>query len=98
MVEFAAGLYGIEEAGVPYMNQNLKDKLLSFPQAKKIQERADGLIHYINSEPSEAECMRRFGLSPDDSLEEFTLRVHLHGDDELKKCTPGGPDFYKKYL
>jgi len=98
MVEFAAGLYGIEEAGVPYMNQNLKDKLLSLPQAKKIQERADGLIDYINTDPSEDECMRRFGLSPGDSLEEFTLRCHLNGDDELKKCTPGGPDAYKKYL
>jgi hypothetical protein len=71
---------------------------LSLPQAKKIQERADGLIDYINTDPSEDECMRRFGLSPGDSLEEFTLRCHLNGDDELKKCTPGGPDAYKKYL
>jgi oxaloacetate decarboxylase alpha subunit len=41
MIKFAAGIYGIEEAGVPYMNQNLRDKLLSLPRAKKIKEKGD---------------------------------------------------------
>ena len=98
MVEFAAGIFGVEEPGVPYMNQNVKDKLLSLPQAKKIKERADHIIEYINSEPSVEECKERFGLSPSDSDEELVLKVLLHGADEMKSITPGGPENYKKYL
>ncbi len=98
MVEFAAGLYGIEEPGVPYMDQNLKDKLLSLPQAKKIKEKAANIIEYMNSEPSVEECKRRFGLSPNDSDEDLVLKILCKGDEEMKQITPGGPEFYKKYL
>lgn len=97
-VEFAAGIFGREESGVAYMNQNVKDKLLSLPQAKKIQAKADQLFEYIRSEPSEAECKRRVGLPPTATREEYVLRYTLRGDEELGKCTPGGPEFYKKYL
>ncbi|RLA44358.1 MAG: hypothetical protein DRR42_20600, partial [Gammaproteobacteria bacterium] len=97
-VEFAAGIYGIEEAGVPYMDQNIKDKLLNQPQAKKIIEKADSLIDYINSEPSEAECKARVGLPPEASREDYVLKYMLRTDEELKNCTQGGPEFYKKYL
>jgi len=98
MVEFAAGLYGIEEPGVPYMNQNLKDKLLSLPQAKKIKEKADNLMEYMNSEPSIEECKRRFGLSPNDSDEDLALTILCKTNEWKKQITPGGPDTYKKYL
>lgn len=98
MVEFAAGIYGIEESGVAYMDQNLKDKLLSLPQAKAIKEKAANLIEYMNSEPSEADCLRRLGMSPDASHEDFVIRWSMHGDEEMKRVTPGGPDAYKKYL
>jgi oxaloacetate decarboxylase (Na+ extruding) subunit alpha len=98
MIKFAAGMYGIEEAGVPYMNQNVKDKLLSLPAAKEIKEKGDHIVEYINSEPSEEDCKRRFGMSPDASDEDFILRVLLHGDEEMKQVTPGGPDAYTKYL
>lgn len=98
MVEFAAGLYGVEEAGVPYMNQDLKDKLLSLPQAKKIKEKAAHYIEYINSEPSVAECKKRFGLSTNASDEDLVLKILLHGDEEMKHITPGGPESYRKYL
>jgi oxaloacetate decarboxylase alpha subunit len=98
MVEFAAGIYGIEESGVTYMDQNLKDKLLSLPQAKAIMEKAANLIDYMNSAPSEADCMRRLGMSPNDSLEALTLRWAMHGDETMKAVTPGGPENYKKYL
>ena len=97
-VEFAAGIYGTEESGVADMNQDLKDKLLSLPQAKKIIEKADNLIDYINSEPSEAECKARVGLPPEASREDYVLKYMLRTDEELKNCTQGGPDFYKKYL
>jgi oxaloacetate decarboxylase (Na+ extruding) subunit alpha len=98
MIKFAAGIYGIEEAGVLSMNQNLRDKLLSLPGAKQIKEKADHLVEYMNSEPSEEDCKRRFGMSPDASDEDFILRVVLHGNQELKLVTPGGPEAYKKYL
>ncbi|MEH6822624.1 MAG: hypothetical protein V7629_01790 [Motiliproteus sp.] len=97
-VEFAAGIYGIEEAGVPYMNQELKKKLLSLPQAKGIIEKANGLMDYLNSEPSEAECKEKVGLTADATTEEYVERYVYRGDEELKNCTPGGPEFYRKYL
>jgi oxaloacetate decarboxylase alpha subunit len=99
MVEFAAGIYGTEDSGVAYMDQNLKDKLLSLPQAKAIQEKADNLVDYMNSEPTEEECYKRFGMSPNDGLEKFVLNYYLRGfDDAMKNVTPGGPESYKKYL
>jgi len=98
MVEFAAGIYGIEETGVVYMNQNLKDKLLSLPQAKAIKEKAAHLIEYMNSEPSEADCYKRLGLSPKDGLETFTMLWALQSKELLKGIPPGGPENYKKYL
>jgi oxaloacetate decarboxylase alpha subunit len=99
MVEFAAGIYGIEESGVAYMDQNLKDKLLSLPHAKEIKEKADNLVDYMNSEPTEEECYKRFGMSPKDGLEKFVLNYYLRGfDDAMKNVTPGGAESYKKYL
>ncbi|MEM1140744.1 MAG: hypothetical protein AAGB03_02745 [Pseudomonadota bacterium] len=97
-IEFAAGIYGVEDAGVNNMDQNIKDKLLSLPAAKGIVKRAEGLIDYLNSEPSEAEVKKQYGLSPDDTRENFVLKFLLNGFEELNKCTPGGPDTYKKYL
>lgn len=98
IVELAAGLFGYEEAGVPYMDQNLRDKLLSLPQAKKIKERAANYVEYINSEPSVEECKKRFGLSPNASDEDLALAAILKTNDWEKDITPGGPDSYKKYL
>lgn len=97
-IEFAAGIYGYEEAGVAYMNQDIKDKLLSLPQAKPIIEKGASIKEYIASEPSEAEVKASVGLPADATREEFVLRYLLRTDDELKNCTPGGPDAYKKYL
>jgi len=97
-IEFAAGIYGYEEAGVAYMNQDVKDKLLSQPQAKAIIEKGARIKEYIASEPSEAEVKAGVGLPADATREEFVLRYFLRTDDELKNCTPGGPDSYKKYL
>ena len=97
MVEHAAGLFGIEDAGLPDMDPNLKDKLLSLPQAKKIKERADHIIEHLNSEPSAEELKKNLGLPPDASDEDFVLTYILMGE-AMKNITPGGPDSYKKYL
>ena len=80
------------------MDQNIKDMLLSQPTAKATVKKAEGLVDYINSEPSEAECKKKIGLSPDASREKFAMMYNFRGDEELNKCTPGGPEFYKKYL
>jgi len=96
VVQYAAGHFGVEDTGLNYMDQNLKDKLLSLPQAKKIREKGDGsIVEYINSEPSPEEVKRSIGLPPDASDEEFFMRYLLL--DQVK-FTPGGPDSYRKYL
>lgn len=97
-IELAAGVYGYEEAGVAYMNPEIKDKLLSQPQAKAIIEKGAKIKEYIASEPSAAEVKAAVGLPADATREEFVLRYLLRTDDELNNCTPGGPDAYKKYL
>ena len=97
MIEHAAGLFGVEDAGLPDMDQNLKDKLLSLPQAKKIKERAEHLVEHLHSEPPPEELKKKLGLPPDASDEEFVLTYILMGE-AMKGITPGGPDSYKKYL
>jgi oxaloacetate decarboxylase alpha subunit len=97
MVEHAAGLFGIEDSGIADMDQNLKDKLFSLPQAKKIKEKAAHIVEYVNSEPSVEEIKRNLGLSPDASDEDYVLHLILMGE-AMKDVTPGGPDVYKKYL
>jgi oxaloacetate decarboxylase alpha subunit len=42
MIEFALGIYGVEDAGVPYMDPNIKDMFLSHPNAKAIAEKWAG--------------------------------------------------------
>ncbi len=96
-VELAAGMFGIEDAGVPYMDQNLKDKLLSLPHAKGLEEKATKMVEYINSEPSEAEVKAAVGLPADASREEFVLRHVLSQADGLKGISPN-PETYRKYL
>jgi len=71
---------------------------LSLPQAKAIKEKAAHLIEYMNSEPSEADCYKRLGLSPKDGLETFTMLWALQSKELLKGIPPGGPENYKKYL
>ena len=97
MVEHAAGLFGIEDSGIADMDQNIKDKLLSLPHAKKIKEKAAHIVEYVNSEPSVEEIKRNLGLSPDASDEDYVLHLILMGE-AMKDVTPGGPDVYKKYL
>jgi hypothetical protein len=97
MVEHAAGLFGVEDPGLADMDQNLKDKLLNLPQAKKIKERADHIIEHMNSEPSVEELKKNLGLQPGASDEDFVLTYILMGE-AMKNITPGGPDAYKKYL
>lgn len=95
-VEFASGLFGYEDAGVAYMNQDLKDKLLSLPKAKGLVAKANKLKEYINSEPSEAEVKEEIGLSANASREEYVLAKLCQQKDPMKGL--GKPDTYKKYL
>jgi oxaloacetate decarboxylase alpha subunit len=97
MVEHAAGLFGVEDSGIADMDQNIKDKLLNLPQAKKIKEKAAHIVEYVNSEPSVEEIKKKLGLSPDASDEDYCLHLILMGE-AMKDVTPGGPDVYKKYL
>jgi oxaloacetate decarboxylase alpha subunit len=97
VVGFACGVNGWEEAGVPYMDQNLRDKIMSLPQAKKIKEKAERQYDDLNSEPPLSQIKAEWNMSSA-SDEDFFFAVLLHGDQELKKVTPGGPDTYKKYI
>jgi oxaloacetate decarboxylase alpha subunit len=97
IVEFAYGVNGWEEAGVPYMDQNLRDKIMSQPSAKLLKDKAERNLEIFNSEPPLSELKAKMNMSSA-SDEEFFFTYLCHGDQELKKVTPGGPDSYKRYI
>lgn len=97
VVEFACGVNGYEEAGVPYMDPNLRDKIMSQASTKKLKEKADRNLETFNSEPPLSKLKAAMNMSSA-SDEDFFFTYLCHGDQELKKITPGGPETYKKYL
>jgi oxaloacetate decarboxylase alpha subunit len=83
LVEFAMGIYGNEDAGVPYMDQNIKDKLLSSPSAKKLTEYHEKL-RAKQSVTTVDDVRRSYGMM-DASEEEFLLAYCMQGTAEIDK-------------
>jgi oxaloacetate decarboxylase (Na+ extruding) subunit alpha len=94
MVEFAMGIYGNEDAGVPYMDKNLKDKLLSSPSAKKLAEYHERMKERQQVLTVE-DVRRRYGMM-DASDEEFLMVYCMQGTAEIAKMRELG-GYRKKY-
>ncbi|HMM77325.1 MAG TPA: hypothetical protein PJ986_16590 [Gammaproteobacteria bacterium] len=89
MTEFALGVYGIEDAGVPYMDQNLKDRFLSTPRAKQIArdwERQKQEYEQLTVKQIRA----RHGMLQA-SDEDFLLYYIMKGDEEIRQMRAAGP-------
>ncbi len=82
VILFAQGVYG-EDSGFPWMDQNLKDKLLSLPRAAEL---AAGRGHEVSLK----ELRARLG-GPGVSDEEFLLRYIMKGEDEIAAMRAAGP-------
>jgi oxaloacetate decarboxylase alpha subunit len=87
MIETALGVWGWEDAGVPWMDPNVKDKFLSHPNAKKLNEKYDRDQEEEAREGSVDELRASYGLI-NASDEEFMLYHIMQGDAEIKKIGP----------
>lgn len=90
LILFAQGVYG-EDSGYPWMDQNLKDRLLADPRAKELTaQRAKQ-----EREVTLKELRDRLG-GPGVSDEEFLLRYIMKGEEEVRLMRAAGPP--RRYL
>ena len=87
MIETALGVWGWEDAGVPWMDPNVKDKFLSHPNAKELKEKYDRDQEEEAREGSVDELRASYGLI-NASDEEFMLYHIMQGDAEINKIGP----------
>jgi len=85
LIQFALGIYG-EDSGYPWMDQNLKDKLLASPRAKELKELAARQTREITAREVR-EQLGGAGVSD----EEFLLRYIMKGSAEIEAMRAAGP-------
>ena len=85
MVDMALGRYGVKDAGLDYMDQNLKDRLLSTPSAK-LRAKKFKELEEKNATITVAQICREMGME-NASDEEFCYAYALNGSGEEKLCT-----------
>ena len=90
IILFALGVFG-EDSGQPWMDQNLKDKLLASPRAKELRELAASRVKDVPLK----DLRDKLG-GPGVSDEEFLLRYIMKGEDEIRAMRAAGPP--RKYL
>ena len=90
VILFALGVFG-EDSGQPWMDQNLKDRLLASPRAKELKEMAAKRMRDIPLK----DLRDKLG-GPGVSDEEFLLRYIMKGEDEIRAMRAAGPP--RKYL
>ena len=84
LILFAQGVYG-EDSGYTWMDQNLKDKLLSMPRAKELAE----LAAQQHRDIPLADIREKLG-GPGVSDEEFLLRYIMKGAEEIEAMHAAG--------
>lgn len=90
LILFALGAYG-EDSGFTWMDQNLKDRLLSMPRAKELQK----LSHADHLDMSLDKIRQKVGGTKL-SDEDFLLRYIMKGEQEIKAMQDAGAP--KSYL
>jgi oxaloacetate decarboxylase alpha subunit len=87
MIETALGVWGWEDAGVPWMDPNVRDRFLSQPNAKILEKKYERTQEIGEQEGSVDELRKSYGLT-NVSDEEFFLYHIMNGDAEIKKIEP----------
>jgi oxaloacetate decarboxylase alpha subunit len=87
MIETALGVWGWEDAGVPWMDPDIKDRFLSHPNAKRLSERYEKKKEVQAAEGSLDKLRASYGMT-DKSDEDFLLYHIMRGDAEIKKIEP----------
>ena len=88
MIETALGVWGWEDAGVPWMDPNVRDRFLNQPGAKLLAEKYERTKEIGESEVSVKELRKSYGIGSNVSDEEFFLYHVMNGDAEIKKIKP----------
>jgi oxaloacetate decarboxylase alpha subunit len=78
MIGFALGIYGVEDTGLANMDQNLKDKLLSDPRAKGIDQKWTNYLERRETETIE-EIKVQYGM---DNASDEDLYMKIQGITE----------------
>jgi oxaloacetate decarboxylase (Na+ extruding) subunit alpha len=87
MIETALGVWGWEDAGVPWMNPNVRDRFLSQPNARLLRKKYERTKEIGEQEGSVEELRKQYGLTGV-SEKEFFMHHVMNGDAELKKIQP----------
>jgi oxaloacetate decarboxylase alpha subunit len=87
MIEIALGVWGWEDAGVPWMNPEIKDRFLGHPNAKNLKERYEKRKE-IEAEEGSVEKIRAACGMTNSSDEDFLLYYIMKGDSEIKQIKP----------
>ncbi len=87
MIETALGVWGWEDAGVPWMDPNVRDRFLSQPNAKLLRKKYERTKEIGEQEGSVEAFRKQYGLTGVSDEELFLYHI-MHGDAELKKIEP----------
>jgi oxaloacetate decarboxylase (Na+ extruding) subunit alpha len=93
MIETALGVWGWEDAGVPWMDPNVKDKFLSHPNAKVLKANYEKKKEIMASEGDLNKLRRSYGLV-NATDEEFMLYHIMKGDVEIKQISKPYRSYY----
>ncbi len=93
MIETALGMWGWEDAGVPWMDPNVKDRFLSHKNAKIIKENYKRKLEIQASEGDLGRLRSRYGMTHATD-EEFMLYHLMKGDTEVKQIRKPYKSYY----
>lgn len=87
MIETALGVWGWEDAGVPWMKPEVKDRFLSHPNAKPLAAKYQRKQEIEAEEGNVDKLRASYGMT-NASDEDFMLYHIMRGDSEIKKIQP----------
>jgi oxaloacetate decarboxylase alpha subunit len=93
LIETALGVWGWEDAGVPYMDPNVKDKLLSAPNAKYLKEKYERSLAEAEEEIPIDKLRAKYNVT-NVTDEEFMLYIIMKGDEEIKQIKKPYKSYY----
>ena len=93
MIETAVGVWGWEDACVPYMNPDIRDRFMNHPNARIIKDRWEKKQALQAEEGSIEKIRARYGMTHA-SDEDFMLYHIMKGDEEIRKIRKP----YKSYF
>ena len=87
MIETALGVWGWEDAGVPWMDPNVRDRFLGQPNAKILAEKYERTKAIGEEEGSFEDFRKGYGMGNASDEEVFLYHI-MHGDAEIRKIQP----------